>query len=359
MAYEMLTGRVPYQAATPAAVLIAQVKEPLPLPRTVNPALSQEIEAVLVRGLAKDPESRYGSAAQMVTALGDVAHTTARPAADGPTTPAVLPTPTPPLWTSPRVWLAAVAALVLVAIVGIGGWALAHPRATPSPALIAGGATVSPRQSAIPISPSPAASAATPQPADAVPRGPVLYDAGFTAGTKDLTAWTTNPVDATQSLTGTTLEYQILKAAAFAGHSMNTPQFGSYVAEIRFQLPARSLVTTRLGLALGDNKTFGDHFLHIDPDVKQLVLFYRPPNRPDTEQADIIGQPIDAPWIVDGQPHLVDDAVTQSSYTVYADGAMARTYAEARTDPATRMEISAFGNTGRVIISRLAAFALK
>ena len=39
IAYEMLTGRVPFRAATPVAVIMAQVHDPLPLPRTINPAL--------------------------------------------------------------------------------------------------------------------------------------------------------------------------------------------------------------------------------------------------------------------------------------------------------------------------------
>ncbi|HEY8641429.1 MAG TPA: serine/threonine-protein kinase, partial [Candidatus Dormibacteraeota bacterium] len=40
IAYEALTGRVPFTAATPVAVLMAQMQNALPPPRTINPELS-------------------------------------------------------------------------------------------------------------------------------------------------------------------------------------------------------------------------------------------------------------------------------------------------------------------------------
>jgi hypothetical protein len=69
VAYEMLTGRVPFTAATPAAVIMAQVSEPLPPPRSINPDLSSGVESVLLKGLAKDPAQRYATASAMVRAL--------------------------------------------------------------------------------------------------------------------------------------------------------------------------------------------------------------------------------------------------------------------------------------------------
>jgi tRNA A-37 threonylcarbamoyl transferase component Bud32 len=63
--YEMLTGRVPFDAETPMAMLTKHVYEPPPPPRSLNPALSPVIEAMLLRALAKDPSQRYQSAAEM------------------------------------------------------------------------------------------------------------------------------------------------------------------------------------------------------------------------------------------------------------------------------------------------------
>jgi serine/threonine protein kinase len=57
--YELVTGRKAYTADTPAAVLVKQVTEPLPRPKTVVPDLPDEVELVLFKTLAKNPEDRY------------------------------------------------------------------------------------------------------------------------------------------------------------------------------------------------------------------------------------------------------------------------------------------------------------
>lgn len=68
--YELATGRLPYDADTPLAVLLKHVHDPLPLPRTVNPALPEEVERILLRALAKDPADRYPNVQAM---LDDIA----------------------------------------------------------------------------------------------------------------------------------------------------------------------------------------------------------------------------------------------------------------------------------------------
>ncbi len=69
VAYELLTGRVPFSAETPLAVLLAHLHKPLPLPRSINPAISPGVEAVLLKGLAKDPATRYSTATEFIHAL--------------------------------------------------------------------------------------------------------------------------------------------------------------------------------------------------------------------------------------------------------------------------------------------------
>lgn len=69
IAYEMLTGRVPFSADTPLAVLLAHMHKPLPLPREVNPALDERTEEVLLKGLAKDAGDRYPTATAFINAL--------------------------------------------------------------------------------------------------------------------------------------------------------------------------------------------------------------------------------------------------------------------------------------------------
>ncbi|MCB2160535.1 SUMF1/EgtB/PvdO family nonheme iron enzyme [bacterium] len=69
MLYEMLTGRKPYRADTPMAVMLAHVHEPLPLPRFINPDIPEEIERVILKALAKDPSDRFQTAGEFGAAL--------------------------------------------------------------------------------------------------------------------------------------------------------------------------------------------------------------------------------------------------------------------------------------------------
>src|SRR5688572_7718121 len=57
--YEMITGYRPYIADTPAGVLLKQATEPLPLPKKYISDLPQNVEAVLLKVLAKQPKDRY------------------------------------------------------------------------------------------------------------------------------------------------------------------------------------------------------------------------------------------------------------------------------------------------------------
>jgi serine/threonine protein kinase len=67
--YEMLTGRVPFEAETPIAVAIKHLTAPLPPPRILNPALIPEIEAVVLKALARSRSDRFSSAEALVASL--------------------------------------------------------------------------------------------------------------------------------------------------------------------------------------------------------------------------------------------------------------------------------------------------
>ncbi len=70
--YEMLTGRVPFEAENPVAVAMKHVTEPPRPPAEVNPKVPEGIEALTMRLLAKDLEERYGNAAELTEDLGRV-----------------------------------------------------------------------------------------------------------------------------------------------------------------------------------------------------------------------------------------------------------------------------------------------
>lgn len=67
--YKMATGRVPYRAETPIAVVFKQIHDPLPQPRSVNPGLPEAVEVVILRALSKNRDDRYQTADEMVRAI--------------------------------------------------------------------------------------------------------------------------------------------------------------------------------------------------------------------------------------------------------------------------------------------------
>lgn len=62
--YQISTGKLPYDADTPIAIAVKHATESLPRPRAVNPNLPDNVEAVLVKALAKDPKDRFRSIAE-------------------------------------------------------------------------------------------------------------------------------------------------------------------------------------------------------------------------------------------------------------------------------------------------------
>ncbi len=69
IAYEMLTGVIPFDGEALMELLYAQVHRLPPAPSSRNPALSPEVDGVLMKGLAKDPAARWESATDFVDAL--------------------------------------------------------------------------------------------------------------------------------------------------------------------------------------------------------------------------------------------------------------------------------------------------
>jgi serine/threonine-protein kinase len=67
--YQMLTGRPPFQAASPVdTVLLVLEQDPLP-PRLVNPRADRDLEMIALRCLQKPPDLRYPTAAALADDL--------------------------------------------------------------------------------------------------------------------------------------------------------------------------------------------------------------------------------------------------------------------------------------------------
>ena len=72
MLYEMVVGEVPYTAETPMAVVVKHIVDPLPIPREKNPDIPEELQRVMLKALAKDPDDRYQQASDFTDALKKV-----------------------------------------------------------------------------------------------------------------------------------------------------------------------------------------------------------------------------------------------------------------------------------------------
>src|SRR5690242_1615045 len=63
--YEMVTGVPPFQGDSPVAVAYQHVRENPPPPSTINPDVPPELDAIVLKAMAKNPANRYQSAGEM------------------------------------------------------------------------------------------------------------------------------------------------------------------------------------------------------------------------------------------------------------------------------------------------------
>jgi hypothetical protein len=69
MAYELVTGHLPFEVEGVLELLYAQAHRPAPAPSTKAEGISRAVDSVLLKGLAKDPGARWETATEMVEAL--------------------------------------------------------------------------------------------------------------------------------------------------------------------------------------------------------------------------------------------------------------------------------------------------
>jgi eukaryotic-like serine/threonine-protein kinase len=151
--YELLLGRPPFVGDSPVSVAYQHVREAPTPPSQLDPEIAPEIDAVVLKALAKDPADRYQSAGEMkadITRLLSGQQTTAQqttavvPMAAGAMAANAYDTPThvagPPTMIPPeelgeeeyeeeeprksRVGLAILIGALIVLALGLGGWAL-------------------------------------------------------------------------------------------------------------------------------------------------------------------------------------------------------------------------------------------
>jgi hypothetical protein len=166
--YHLLTGRPPVPEGT-AAKKLHHHQHVAPVdPRQLNPAVSDEVAAILNRLMAKDVADRYQHPEALIQHLSRVAQQLGVPdevPSGAPPLEAVLPEP--PRLRPALVGVAAAAAVVLLVILhSMVSW----PAAAPTGAAASGPAGSKPAE--LPAEPAPLARAGTPGPKEAAPAPP-------------------------------------------------------------------------------------------------------------------------------------------------------------------------------------------
>ena len=67
--YEMLTGRLPYEASNLMEIVQGHCKDPVPPLRRVRPEASEQVERIVARAMSKEPQSRYADAGHLLDDL--------------------------------------------------------------------------------------------------------------------------------------------------------------------------------------------------------------------------------------------------------------------------------------------------
>ena len=67
--YQMLTGRPPFQAATPMDTLLAVLEADPPVPRSLEPGVDRDLEMIALKSLQKPQDLRYATAADLAADL--------------------------------------------------------------------------------------------------------------------------------------------------------------------------------------------------------------------------------------------------------------------------------------------------
>jgi tRNA A-37 threonylcarbamoyl transferase component Bud32 len=133
VAFELLTGRRPFESETAATEAFAHVNAPVPSATGLEPGLPKSVDAALERALAKDPDDRPASASALVeelrAALRAAGPARVEPRATRPARSVHRARPRPYAVLGVGAVAILVAGLVLAAALGVAGGS--EPRATP------------------------------------------------------------------------------------------------------------------------------------------------------------------------------------------------------------------------------------
>ncbi len=73
MLYEMVVGQLPYSAETPMAVVVKHIVDPLPILAESGVDVPEELQTVILKAIAKNPDDRYQTAGELAADLAEIA----------------------------------------------------------------------------------------------------------------------------------------------------------------------------------------------------------------------------------------------------------------------------------------------
>jgi serine/threonine protein kinase len=332
VAFEALTGHVPYDAETPAAVMLEQMQAPLPNPRTVNPNLSENVEHALMRALAKVPSDRFASCGEFIDAI-----------AGKNTVPLPLPlkekavpvaAPAPPRrapsaggrFPRSRILIAAgVVALLVVASVAVALLAQ-RPGGT----------------SAVQSNKGPA-------------HGSLLFDLKPNAAAWSGGAEPSPDPDKSVgiSYTSGSIDLKVLKTGANLYGEFDGERLKNYVADFVFKADTGSDFGLNWEMIPGTDTEQADVYLHIDFAQEDMTLVLSP------HQGDIqaLTATIPIPRLQQGSTTDITAAVNSGTITLYLNGNKVGQGSETRASGAATPAIDLSGDHGTLHILSLRYYA--
>ena len=85
--YEIFTGRLPFEAKTPANVMYAHIHEVPPKPSTLNPGITPALESLILKALEKNPADRFQRTDQFLVGIDAVLAMPSAPVIEQPAAP--------------------------------------------------------------------------------------------------------------------------------------------------------------------------------------------------------------------------------------------------------------------------------
>lgn len=211
--YELLTGVLPYNAETPVALILRHLHDAIPLPSRTNRSLPKDVDDIILKSMAKEPNNRYQSAVEFIGDLerlelehvAPIQMPAPKPGGSGkrstlvlrsrpelPTGPAPESETLPPLPHRTPPWLLAASVAVMIVVV-FGGFLLAT-RYVPIALLPSPTPTTS-------STPSPIAVTRSPTPPPATTLVPVLTHTATAKPTDTVAPSPTNTLTFTPTIT--------------------------------------------------------------------------------------------------------------------------------------------------------------